>query len=688
MDHAGAGALVIVMVAAVFLIPRFVDVQKYKPRMEQMVTDATGRPFSLGGDLELSLFPWVGVSLSDLQLGNPPGYEEPSFISVRSFNVKVKLLPLLSRDIQVREFVLDGPRVVLIKGADGTGNWENMGTGTTVKGRGDEEMVPSPTGETATEGNFPSGALPVTALNVERFSITHGMVEWHDKAQKTSMVVSDVDLQLKNISLDAPMAVQFSAQVDDEPVSLKGQVGPVGNTPGQGELPLDLTIKLLEEISLAVKGKIVDAASSPQFQLALDLAAFSPRTVLDRLGKSGVLPAAPDTLKQFSFKGNLSGNPSTLSVEEGLVVLDGSKMAFTAGVKAFSKPDIRFDMDLDSLNLDRYFPPSKTANDPEGDGGPKSPGTPSDTADKQKTTKPSASKKIDYTPLRQLILNGRAKVGNLIAGGMTVQNVEMAITGRKGQFSLAPFAMDLYQGRMTSSAALNVQKEAPTGSLQVKTDGVQVGPLLRDAVQKDFLEGTLKADVKLTFKGDNPQVIKQNLNGGGALIFTDGALVGVDLAGMVRNVKAKFGLGETVTEKPRTDFSELKAPFTLTQGVFDTSGITMSSPLIRLLVLGNADLVKETLDFKVQPKFVATLKGQGDTKERTGLMVPVLVTGTFDSPKFGPDMEALVKTAIPQAKEIGNELKTIIENKGDTKEQLKEIESKAKNLLKSFSLGQ
>ncbi len=684
----GAGALVIVMVAAVFLIPRFVDVQKYKPRVEQMVADVTGRPFSMGGDLELSLFPWVGVSLSDLQLGNPPGFKESSFISVRSFNVKVKLLPLLSRDVQVKEFVLDGPRVVLIKGTNGVGNWENLGSGTTVKAGGDGGTAqPAPEKRTK-EGSTPSGTLPVTALKVEQFSITHGMLEWHDNVQKTSMVVSDVDLQLKDISLDAPVVVQFSAQVDDEPVSLKGQVGPVGNTPGQGDLPLDLTIKLLEEISLAVKGKIVDAASTPQFQLALDLATFSPRKVLDRLGKSGVLPTAPDTFKLFSFKGNLSGDPSTLSIDHGQLVLDESKMAFTASVKAFSKPDILFDMDLDSFNLDRYFPPSKTANDPEGDGGPKSPGTPSDTADKLKTTEPSASKKIDYTPLRQLILNGRAKVGNLIAGGMTVQNVEMAITGRKGQFNLAPFAMDLYQGRMTSSAALNVQKEAPTGSLQVKTDGVQVGPLLRDAAQKEFLEGTLKADVKLTFKGDDPQVIKQNLNGGGELIFTDGALVGVDLAGMVRNAKAKFGLGETTVEKPKTDFSELKAPFTLTQGVFDTSGITMSSPLIRLLVLGNADLVKETLDFKVQPKFVATLKGQGDTKERTGLTVPVLVTGTFDNPKFRPDMEALVKTSIPQAKEIGNEVKTLIENKGDTREQLKDIESKAKNLLKSFSLGQ
>jgi AsmA protein len=687
----GLGALVIVMVAAVFLIPRFVDVQKYKPRMEQMVTDATGRPFFLGGDLELSLFPWVGISLSDLRMGNPAGFKEQTFVTVHSFNVKVKLLPLLSRDIQVKEFVLDGPRVVLIKGANGIGNWENMGPDPTVKGSAEKAKGHSSPETTAKEGSATPGTLPVTALKVEQFSIINGIVEWHDRVRKTSTVVSDIDLQLKGISLDAPVAVQFFARVDGDSVSLNGQVGPVGNPPGKGELPLDLTVNLLEDISLAVKGTIVDGASAPQFQLALDLAAFSPRTLLKRLGKSDFLPVAdPDTFRQFSFKGDLSGDPSALSIANGALVLDESNMAFSAGVKAFSKPDIQFDITLDTLDLDRYFPPSKTATAQleKGSSDKELPGASSGSAGEQKTAGTSSPEKMDYTPLRKLVLDGRARVGNLKAGGMVIQNVDMAISGRKGQFNLDPFTMDLYQGRMVSAATFNVQKNTPRGSFKVKTNGVQVGPFIQNVSQKEFLEGALNADVKLTFQGDDPDTIKQNLNGQGELIFTDGAIVGVDLAGMVRNVKANLGLGEKTVEKPRTDFAELKAPFTLTRGLFNTPGITMISPLIRLLVLGSADLVKETLDFKVQPKFVATLKGQGDTKKRSGLTVPLLVTGTFDKPKFRPDMEALVKTSIPQVKEIKKEVKALIENKGDTGEQLKSIEDKAKDLLKNFSFGQ
>jgi AsmA protein len=120
-------ALIIFCLLALLIIPRFVDVQKYKPVIEQKVSKATGRPFVLGGDLRLSLFPWAGLALSDVRLGAPPGFKEKNFISVESFEFQVKLLPLLFKDIQVKRFVLDGPRIFLEKSKDGRGNWEGLG---------------------------------------------------------------------------------------------------------------------------------------------------------------------------------------------------------------------------------------------------------------------------------------------------------------------------------------------------------------------------------------------------------------------------------------------------------------------------------------------------------------------------------------------------------------------------------
>jgi AsmA protein len=112
---------------------------------------------------------------------------------------------------------------------------------------------------------------------------------------------------------------------------------------------------------------------------------------------------------------------------------------------------------------------------------------------------------------------------------------------------------------------------------------------------------------------------------------------------MARNTKAAFGLEGKSSQRPKTDFAELSIPFTLKDGLFNTPMAALKSPLIRLEAKGDAHLAQETLDFRVDPKVVATLKGQGDEEQRSGLLVPVIVSGTFSAPKFRPDLEALAK---------------------------------------------
>ncbi|MFZ2040312.1 MAG: AsmA-like C-terminal region-containing protein, partial [Desulfobacterales bacterium] len=150
------------------------------------------------------------------------------------------------------------------------------------------------------------------------------------------------------------------------------------------------------------------------------------------------------------------------------------------------------------------------------------------------------------------------------------------------------------------------------------------------------------------------------------------------------NAKAAFGLAAAATTRPQTDFSELKVPFTLDNGVFKTSETTLQSPALRVLAAGQADLVRETLDFRIEPKFAATLNGQGDATDRTGVTVPVLVSGTFAKPSFQPDLKGLVQ------QHFGEDLKDIQQKleKGELKkDDLKSLEKKAKGILKGLPFG-
>jgi AsmA protein len=263
----------------------------------------------------------------------------------------------------------------------------------------------------------------------------------------------------------------------------------------------------------------------------------------------------------------------------------------------------------------------------------------------------------------------------------------MKVSAKNGLFNLDPLTLNLYQGNVSSKGSFDVRRDVPKSNMALQAKGIQVNPLLKDVLKKDFLEGTVKANMNIAMTGDDPEKIKNTLNGKGDFLFNDGAVVGVDLAGMVRNAKAAFGLAERGGEKPRTDFSELHSPFTITKGVVDTRQTRLTSPLLRVLAAGKANLVRESLDFRVEPKFVGTTKGQGDAQQRGGVTVPVLVTGTFSSPKFRPDLEGMLKGTLEKGISDPSELEKMLPGQTTQGAGQKPTEEKAQDLLKSLPFG-
>ncbi len=655
-----AGVLVALVVVAIIVIPMFVDIQKYKPDIEQKVSEVTGRPFTIRGELNLSLFPWVGISFSNLHLGNPPGFQEKDLLSVTFFEARVKVIPLLFKNIKVKRFILEEPRIVLEKSTSGQANWEGIG-----KPSAEETAKPSKEDRKTVETPLIKG------LEVGEFAITKGSILWIDSMKGERKEISDVTLRLEDISLDRPVQLAFSATLDGNPLELKGSVGPVGKVPGKGTFSVDLTFKALKELIIGLKGNIIDPATRQEFDLAIQVSPFSPRKLVTALGKdSPIATADPDVVNLLAFKARLQGNPRTLSVSDGSFDLDDSKLNFTAGIKDFSKPNVAFDLNLDTIDLDRYLPPSSKKKPSE----------------KQEMTQTPSSetKKTDYTPLRKLVLDGTVRVKELKAHGASIQDLYLRVSSEGGLFRLDPLTLKLYQGDVSTTGMFDVRKDTPTSTIAVQAKGIQTNPLLKDLLNKDFLEGTVQATLNIATTGDDAKIIKSTLNGKGDLLFNDGAIKGIDLAGMVRNAATAFGLAKKGGEKPRTDFSEFHVPFTITKGVVDTAQTSLTSPLLRVLMAGKADLVKEILDFRVEPKFVGTLKGQGDTKQRAGITIPVLITGSFSSPKFRPDLKGMFQQKLGNVIPEASELKKILPGQRTQDGETKPIDEGVKDLIKGL----
>ena len=662
------GGLIVLIVLILLIAPMFIDVQKYKPRIEAEVAKATGRPFTIGGDLKLSLFPWAVIAFSDLHLGSPQGFKEKDFLSIKSFDAQVKLLPLISKDLQVKRFVVVGPRIVFEKDKDGRANWKGLGKSSKKVTEKKTEEKKDKEARRAFEG------LPIKGLTVGEFAVREGKALWIDGTTGNRREIKDLTLELKDVSLDRPIGLNFSAKADGQPFSLKGKVGPLGKDPGKGTLPLDLEIKILDQLTMSVTGKVIDPATLFQFDLALNVAPFSPRKLMEVMGQPfPVQTTDPSTLKSVSLKLNMKGDTQNISISSGSFDLDQSKITFSARAKEFSKPDLAFEMALDKIDADRYLPLTR--------------GEKSVKAAKKKPAQ--EKKKTDYSPLRKPVLKGDMRIGELKIKGAKLQEIRLTIKGRNGLFNIDPIAFKAYEGNLSTKATLDVRKDVPKTTVTLNVKDLQVRPLLKDVLQKEFLEGMTFAQVSLTTEGDDADGIKRTLNGKGTLQFRDGGIVGIDLTGMVQNLKTSFGLAEETEKRPRTDFSEFNVPFTLKNGLANTPGTQLVSPLLRVMAAGEADLVQEKLDFRVEPKFVASLKGQGDQKDRSGLMVPVLVSGTFASPKFRPDLQGMLKQQLKGGIPQPEDLKKLLEGReSKVKGKAESSEDKIKGLFKGFQVGQ
>jgi len=654
-----AGGLIVLIIVLLLIVPQFVDINKYKPKIESMVSESTGRSFSIGGDIDLSLFPWAGVALSDMHLGNAKGFQEKDFVSVEHFEVRVKLLPLVFRDFQVKRFVLKRPRIVLEKDKRGHGNWEDL-----VKPEKKEKR----------EKRVPAEKKPPFAIKdlmVGEFAITSGELVWIDHQKGGKQRLMDLNLVLEKISLDQPIGLDLTARLNGQPLEVEAEVGPLGRPPGEGEVPILLNVRALDAVVAQVKGFLADLSREPQFNMALEVQPFSPRKLAEVVGVDlSNKTTDPEVLKEMSLKTTLTGTTKAVTLRDGRLKLDDSTLKFNLDAKEFEKPALSFNLDLDMIDIDRYLPPP-AEEEKKG----KKKGKPGTDTRKKETEKP------DYTPLRKLVMDGTVRIERLKVRGANVADVMMKINAKNGIIRLDPFSMNLYKGSLSGKVKLNVQKDTPKVELAQHLEGVQAGPLLKDLGYTDRFEGLANFKADLGARGTGSQEIKKTLNGSGEFAFTDGAIVGIDIAQLVRNVSAALGLGER--EKPRTEFSELKGNFTIKNGLIDNPITYLASPLLRVVGKGKVHLARETIDYRVEPEFVGTMTGQADTKQRSGLMVPVEISGTFSKPKFRADLRAIV-----ESETLKKEASKLVEELTEGKEGDETASKQALKLLEDLAKGE
>ena len=306
--------------------------------------------------------------------------------------------------------------------------------------------------------------------------------------------------------------------------------------------------------------------------------------------------------------------------------LDESRFDARFGMSRFAPPAVGFDLGIDRIDLDRYRAAASAA--PGG---------------------PAAETPIDLSVLRDLDAKGSLRVGALQLAGVTLSQLRVDLRAAGGRVELDPLAAELYQGRVAGRVAL-VAAKVPRVTVQQKLTNVAVGPLLKDALGKDPIEGRGNVTLDLSAQGGSVGALLKALAGSARLELRDGSVRGFNVAQAIRSAKARLGstAGEhagTGSAAESTDFSELGASFAIARGVAHNDDLLAKSPLLRITGNGDVDLGAGRVDYLVKATVVDTLQGQGgpELQSLRGQTVPVRLSGPFSAITYRIDLAGLVQ---------------------------------------------
>lgn len=236
----------------------------------------------------------------------------------------------------------------------------------------------------------------------------------------------------------------------------------------------------------------------------------------------------------------------------------------------------------------------------------------------------------------------------------------------------------LHDGSLTTNFVLTSISETNNRlSFSAKGSGIAADDLVKFFTGLNVLNGVADIDASAKTQGGSISDFVQNLSGTYTAQVADGAIIGINLAQLVRSAQEALTTGKlpsALSPEQQTDFSSLSLKGDIDAGKTNVELFQLLSPYLQATATGTVDLFNQTLDIRLNSKAVTNATGKGSEQGLGGIGIPLRISGSWSNVSGSLDMDYMQKLAADQAKA---KLKTELEDK---------VGSKLDNFLKK-SLG-
>ncbi len=323
-----ASIFVLTLVTAAIAIPFLVPSSVYRAQIEQAASTALGREVTLLGEAKLSVFPTISVKIGGAQVANLEGFDGAYMIEAGQLRGSVKLLPLLSKRVEVNRITLSDATIRLERLADGTTNWEFI--------------TPDPD---APDSTFNGG--------IARARLTNTAVYYKDHQTGTQYALTEFNAEAKMTALDKPLTSKgdgrLNGQVFEYDIKIDSIEAYLDQQPAAFDVTLDTEYGKVHYNGLIAQGV------TPSFDGKFDIRSETIGTVLQVLGID--LPIRADQLDSVRASGDISGpaNALSLTFSDLSAAATGLDFNFRGSVMLNQVPQINGHIELVADRADRLL---------------------------------------------------------------------------------------------------------------------------------------------------------------------------------------------------------------------------------------------------------------------------------------------------------------------------------------------
>lgn len=378
------------------------------------------------------------------------------------------------------------------------------------------------------------------------------------------------------------------------------------------------------------------SAQTLQGKLSSPLAINLDARIVELPAISGSLTAThPAIIGKLAanMSGSLAANMDEQSIKLNLKTkIDDSNISGQLGMQNFAQPSYTLDMNVDTLNLDRYLA-TNWAKRLQDDSLP-----------------------FDLAALKTLRLRGKFNAADLRLANLKMANARLEFKAEPTTLNVETFAARLYGGNTAGNLSINGDG-IPQVSLKQKLNNIQFNQLLADWTQGEpRLSGKGNVTLELNGNGENMAALRKSISGSASVNLARGNIAGFNVEDNLLENKGKLGIPDArfstaAKFSENTAFTELKSSFEISNGKALSSDLTLKSPTLGCKGSSEIMLENGALNFNLTTSINASLKRSqhGNIAELKGVTLPMQVNGLYTSPVITLDLSNASGMTQPKA---------------------------------------